>query len=191
MTPAKLINYLRCIRQEAGFTTETKITKDVEGNISKITSPTVVRNYVQGRLHGVSCDFWGTVSYHWNGVLVPKIVWTNPEQVTVDFIFSQKNAEVRRACLEVYGIDKIKTDKRCKIIHKDKENDRELFSFDLMEGLDPICYVQVTNATPEPDGTYKKFFLCVPFDKEFKTCHEAVAWTFDKTPEEYHPDVET
>ncbi len=49
--------------------------------------------------------------------------------------------------------------------------------------------VHVTNATPEPDGTRRRYFLRVLFD--MRTAHEAVAWTFGLGPEEYGPVNET
>jgi hypothetical protein len=52
-----------------------------------------------------------------------------------------------------------------------------------------ITLVHVTNATPEPDGTRRRYFLRVPPD--VRTAHEAVAWTFGMRPEEYWPDKES
>ncbi len=43
--------------------------------------------------------------------------------------------------------------------------------------------VKVVNSTPEPDGSFKDYFLRVP--PTCQTALEAVAWTFDKTPEQY------
>jgi hypothetical protein len=37
--------------------------------------------------------------------------------------------------------------------------------------------VQVTNATPEPDGTHRAYWLRVP--PGMRTARQAVAWTFD------------
>lgn len=42
---------------------------------------------------------------------------------------------------------------------------------------EPIATVHVTNNTPEPDGTYKKYWIRVP--PGTKTAKEAVAWTWD------------
>ena len=36
--------------------------------------------------------------------------------------------------------------------------------------------VEVVNATPEPDGSYRRYFLRVP--PQVRTAREAVAWTF-------------
>ena len=42
--------------------------------------------------------------------------------------------------------------------------------------------VKVVNSSPEPDGSYKDYFLRVPY---CRTAREAVAWTFGMTAEEY------
>ncbi len=49
--------------------------------------------------------------------------------------------------------------------------------------------VEVLNATPEPDGTRKTYFLRVP--PTIGTARAAVAWTFNLEPLEYRPVVET
>jgi uncharacterized protein DUF6745 len=48
---------------------------------------------------------------------------------------------------------------------------------------DAWAAVEVINATPEPDGTHKHFFLQVPPD--MRTAREAVAWTYGLTPRAY------
>lgn len=49
--------------------------------------------------------------------------------------------------------------------------------------------VEVTNKTPEPDGTSKTYRLRVP--STITTPKEAVAWTFGRQAREYSPEVET
>ena len=49
--------------------------------------------------------------------------------------------------------------------------------------LDAWAAVEVTNGTPEPDGTFKKYFLQVP--AHFQTPRQAVAWTYGLLPEQY------
>ena len=54
---------------------------------------------------------------------------------------------------------------------------------------EPLVMVKVVNSTPEPDGTFKDYFLRVP--PTIKRAREAVAWTFDVPEEEYAPLVQT
>ena len=49
--------------------------------------------------------------------------------------------------------------------------------------------VEVVNSTPEPDGSWKTYFLRVP--PQMRSCQEAVAWTFNCSPDEYAVAVET
>ncbi|MCV0384784.1 MAG: hypothetical protein K5799_15285 [Erythrobacter sp.] len=52
-----------------------------------------------------------------------------------------------------------------------------------------IVMVEVQNATPEPDGSRKTYFLRVP--PTMSTARQAVAWTFGKEAREYAPERET
>ncbi|MGH9553254.1 MAG: DUF6745 domain-containing protein [Terriglobales bacterium] len=49
--------------------------------------------------------------------------------------------------------------------------------------------VRVINSTPEPDGSYKHYFLRVP--PEITTAKSAVAWTFDIDADKYSPRRQT
>jgi hypothetical protein len=43
--------------------------------------------------------------------------------------------------------------------------------------------VEVENGTREPNGWRRRYFLRVP--PNMRSAHEAVAWTFGLTPEQY------
>jgi hypothetical protein len=58
-----------------------------------------------------------------------------------------------------------------------------------LAGDEPLVMVCVINKTPEPDGTYKKYFLRVP--PQITTAKDAVAWTFEQPTEGYTPSQET
>ena len=49
--------------------------------------------------------------------------------------------------------------------------------------------VEVVNATPEPDGSFRDYLIRVP--PRFRTARGAVAWTFGMEAREYRPKVET
>lgn len=57
----------------------------------------------------------------------------------------------------------------------------------------PIAHhriVEVVDATPQPDGSSRRYRIRVP--PEMSTAREAVAWTFDfDDPAEYAPSAET
>jgi hypothetical protein len=48
---------------------------------------------------------------------------------------------------------------------------------------------KIEKLTPKPDGHFKHYFLRgLP---TMKTAHEAIAWTFDKSPSKYCPEFES
>jgi hypothetical protein len=49
--------------------------------------------------------------------------------------------------------------------------------------------VEVVNGTPEPDGSFKRYFLQVP--ATVRTPREAVAWTYGLAERHYRPMVRT
>jgi hypothetical protein len=49
--------------------------------------------------------------------------------------------------------------------------------------------IEVINRTREPDGSFRRYWLRVP--PTMRTAHEAVAWTFNMSAEQYAPEMET
>jgi hypothetical protein len=49
--------------------------------------------------------------------------------------------------------------------------------------------VEVENSTPEPDGSFKRYFLRVP--PTMRDADSAIAWTFRMSKEEYQLAMET
>ena len=144
----------------------------------------------QGRLHGANGksihwrDGWGL--YHWHGVEVPAHVIEEPSKITVREIENCKNAEVRRVMIERYGQDRYLVESGAKEIHRDDWG--VLYRKDIPDD-EPLVMVKVVNSTPEPDGTFKDYFLRVP--PEMRRAKQAVAWTFDKSEELYAPTQQT
>jgi hypothetical protein len=114
---------------------------------------------------------------------------TNPGTLTLDDVFAFENAEVKYVAIKIYGLDRILDDPRVNIIDRSDDDDYILFNINDVFRLKPLTFVKVTNATPEKDGfTRKPYFLCVPSD--MKTWKQAVAWTFHKDENSYHPQQE-
>ncbi len=144
----------------------------------------------QGRLHWDQgpAVAWpdGTRLWFWNGVEVPGHVVEDPARLTKKDILSEENVEVRRVMLERYGLQKFLVDVAAAAVHSDDFG--VLYRVEL-PGDEPLVMVKVLNSTPEPDGTYKEYFLRVPPD--IATARAAVAWTFGLRPNEYRPRQET
>lgn len=158
----------------------------------------------RGRLHDADKPAMqfrdGYSVYAWHGVTVPADVILKPQDITVERIKGERNVEVRRVMLERYGFERFVADCGAKMIHKDEFG--ELYRQDL-EGDEPLTMVRVRNSTPEPDGTFKHYFLAVhpelrPLlggdtygEPQELTARNAVASTFGLRGEEYKPGQET
>lgn len=105
---------------------------------------------------------------------------------TVENIERQDNVETRRVLIDRYGIQKYILDTGGQIVHHDRYG--TLYRKNQLND-EPIMLVRLTNSSPEPDGSFRTYFLRVP--PNMRTAREAVAWTFNMTPEEYAPEVET
>ena len=88
--------------------------------------------------------------------------------------------------IELYGQTRYLMDSGAKEISRDEFG--ILYRKEIVDD-EPLVMVKVVNSTPEPDGSFKDYFIRVPPDME--TAHAAVAWTFDKTPETYSPLIQT
>jgi len=154
-------------------------------------------------------DGWAIYAIH--GIAVPREVIEQPSSITVRHIDEEKNVEVRRVLIERYGLDRYMKDSQAELLHRDATG---LLYRKQVTGDEPITMVRVLNSTPEPEGTlsrdealvtfgeaaraalhtpagarFKEYMIRVP--PNMTTAHEAVAWTFSLTGEEYHPALET
>lgn len=126
-------------------------------------------------------------------------------------ISQEPNAEVRRVLVQAYNrgdTGRYVRDLGAVIIHEDLDQlglQRRLMYID-QQGDEPILAIEVTNSTPEPDGTRKKYtFRCHPELRPLQvagirsklgmpqamTCHNAIASTYGMTGEEYDLIIET
>ncbi|WP_418960114.1 DUF6745 domain-containing protein [Streptomyces tritici] len=128
----------------------------------------------------------GFALYAWRGMPVPSDF---PEQLaglTPERIRTEENAELRRVMLEFYGYDRFLAESGARPVNRDETG--VLWRIELPDDED-VAMVEVVNSTPEPDGTYRTYWLRVPPDT--RTARAGVAWTFDVPVEQYRPLVET
>lgn len=142
----------------------------------------------------------GAALYTVRGVRIPAWIIEEPEKLTPTIIDNEANAEVRRIMIETYGQERYLVNSNAVLVHQDEWG--KLYRKDLKDD-EPIFMVAVVNSTPEPDGTFKDYFIRVhpelrPMfpDKtvgnpQQLTARNAVASTFGKYGHEYDPDVET
>ena len=152
--------------------------------------PNLLARDGQGRLHSETGpalrypDGWAIHALH--GVVVPADLIE--DGWSVERIMREQNVEVRRAAIELTGWDRFVDQAGCNLISTSEDPGNPghyLRLFALPPGLfeDPVNLLLCDNATPERDGTRKRYGLTVPHSITDPAA--AAAWTFDVTPTEY------
>jgi hypothetical protein len=160
----------------------------LQGAVILTERPLLVSRDDEDRLHSETgpavcyADGWTVCAVH--GVRVPERVINR--QYSVDDITRETNAEVRRVMIDLYGAGRYLSAAGAHLVASDDFG--KLWRLDQVDD-EPLVMVEVVNATAEPDGTFKDYFLRVPPDT--RTPHEAVAWTFGMTEREYRETVAT
>jgi hypothetical protein len=165
--------------------------------------PTILSFDGQSRLHSMTgpAIAYGDkyVVYKIHGITLKEDVIINPlEALTVKKIDNEHNAEVKRVLMDLYGYENYLRQSGAVKIHEGKDG-RKLWwripEDPLLRdhlnpiGVEPLVMVEVKNSTPEPDGTFKTYFLRV--SPHLRDADEAVASTFGMTKDEYEPLKET
>ncbi len=153
--------------------------------------PATVHSDQSDRLHNpagpavVYPDGWGVNALH--GTVLPPWFF-DPASYTVETILAEANLEARRLLIDRYGTDRFASEGGARIVHQDKTG--RLWNLGYHpSGRPEMAVVEVTDATPQPGGRRRRYWLHVPPD--MNTAHRAVAWTFGLTADEYRPEVET
>jgi len=131
---------------------------------------------------------------------VPAWVVESKHLITAAAIDNETNAEVRRVMIDFYGQAKYLLDSGAIELHRD---DWGILYQKELAGDEPIVMVKVVNSTPEPDGSFKDYFIRVhpqlrPMrntgelgEPQELTALNAVASTFGMTGREYLPSTQT
>lgn len=143
----------------------------------------------EGLLHcedGAAAVYRDGWSLHaWHGVGVARWVIDQPDLVTPGMIGNQSDVSMKRVLLERYGYARYVQELGCEVQSDDWGSLWRASTFD----DEPLVMVHVLNATPEPDGSFKDYFLRVP--PGVTSARQAVAWTFAATEDGYGPKVQT
>lgn len=152
--------------------------------------PLVFNTDEWGRIHkteGPALVFAdGFREYAWHGLVVEARLIDRADSITIEEIDNCTNAELRRVLIERYGQARYLEDSGAEQIHQDRFG--TLFRKDI-PGDEPLLMVKVVNSSPEPDGSFKDYFLRVP--PQIQSAKEAVAWTFGIEEEDYMPLAES
>lgn len=173
-----------------------------------VDRPEIISLDEGGRLHaetGPAVKFRDGYSlWSWRGVRVPEYVIEQPSEITIKKINEEDNTEIRRVMIERYGWDRYLNDAGMEMISEDTDIlgcPRRLWHKDIGDEF-PLRLVEVVNSSPEPDGSFNKYFLQVPHETvgmpnemdngtPLNTPQSAIAWTFGMTVDEYKTQIET
>lgn len=157
----------------------------------------------QNRLHNLngyaieyrgSCPFSSLYRIH--GVAVTKKI------IDRDFdakdIENESNVEVRRIMIDLYGQERFLTETNTVEVHRD---DFGILYKKEFENDEPLMMVKVVNSTPEPDGSFKDYYIRVDPNAYggLKTAKAAVSSTWRhkdgsllfESPDEYDCSIQT
>ena len=152
--------------------------------------PTLLARDNVGRMHrgeGPAMEFPdGYGLWAWRGMPIPVELAAQLPSLTAERIGAETNAELRRVMLEHFGYDRYLRDAGARALDQDETGTLWYLT---LPGDEPLVMVEVVNATPEPDGTSRIYWLRVP--PTTRSAREGVAWTFGLTAEEYRPQVQT
>ena len=176
--------------------------------------PEQIHRDAEHRLHNLNGpaigfpDGWGVWAVH--GVRIDKYIIEQPEKISIADIEGEKNAEIRRVKIDRYEAIRFKgaylLDSGAVEIHRD---DFGILYRKELPNDEPYLSVKVVNSTPEPDGSFKDYWIrvdaqCRPIlrtdsepggrllgDPQKLTAHNAVASTWGMRGEEYNPCLET
>jgi hypothetical protein len=146
--------------------------------------PSLLRGDISDRLHHASGpalrfpDGWSV--WAWKGVEVPRWIVEQPERITLQSIDDELDVQVRRCMIEIMTPQRYVAQGGAARVAEDETGilwRKTWLSFDAWAA------VEVINATPEPDGTRKHFFLQVPANMQ--SAREAVAWTYGMSADAY------
>jgi len=150
--------------------------------------PVILTFDANERLHnedGPAVSFKDGYGQHfWHGRSVPAEFIEN--EPTVKSIENEPNIEIRRLLIERLGTQEYLFATGAKVRNIDKFGTLYIKH---MPGDESIVMVHLVNKTPEPDGSYKDYFLRVP--PNMHSAQAAVAWTFGLDADSYKPIVET
>jgi len=146
----------------------------------------------EGRLHdwdGNAAVNWpgGRGLYFWRGVEMTESAGRNPDRLTVSRVVRWATAERRRVAIERIGVEPFMGALGGRVVQQDDYG--RLWRTEREIDGEPFVAVEVVNATEDPDGSRRRYFLRVPPD--IRSARRAVAWTFGLSGRDYKVAVES
>jgi hypothetical protein len=157
-----------------------------------VDRPSIFEIDAAGHLHsgkGAALHYRdGWKVYSWHGELVPRRFIQFTLNPTIEACLREPNMTIRTRMINMFGMESFMTAAGAACIQQDECG--QLLRIEFSSRWDePVVAVRVRNSTPEPDGTYKHYFIRVPPDT--LTARQGVAWSFGLNPLDYRPRQET
>lgn len=177
----------------------------MEGECYVSERPVAITVDAQGRLHSTSGAALayedGEEVHAYHNIVVPKRIIEEPLSITAEEVLAETNQEIRRAMVAMMGAERFVKISGAKKVHED---DCGVLYRLPIPGDEDVVIVKVVNSTPEPDGSYRDYFLRVNPElrpllddnrqgepQKILTARGAVASTFGLTADAWLPNVET
>jgi Domain of unknown function (DUF6745) len=151
--------------------------------------PQLIRTDANGRLHaadGPAVRYGdGCKVYAWKGILLPAHLIEQRDRIDVRGIEMVTDPHIRRCMIDIMTPQRFVERGGAYRVAEDETGVlwRQRWRWEAWAA------VEVINGTPEPDGTYKRYFLQVP--PTVRTPREGVAWTYGLSERHYRPIVRT
>jgi len=140
----------------------------------------VIHAQPDGRGHcttGPALEFVdGSKIYLQNGIVLPGVVVSHPERITLETIVKETNQEIRTLMMKALSPERLMQVLGSKLVSSDSFGELRESSLAERDQTFRIRFIKVKNGTVEPDGTRKDYILTVPLSIE--TCEQGVAWSY-------------
>jgi hypothetical protein len=155
--------------------------------------PVHIRRNAAGQLHSDAgaAIAWrdGWELFFWHGLLIPPShhwIVTHRDRICPENIELERNAELRRVMLEIYGFDRYAAARSAKVVAADQLHGfpRRLLEIDVKG--DSLRVIEVTNGSLDPDGSRRKFHLGA---MRGETPHDVIAASYGIAPKHYREAV--
>lgn len=139
---------------------------------------------VIGKLHSSSGpaisypDGWAR--YYWKGVGVPRRIIEAPGTISVRRIDGEPDPVTRHCMIDILTAEKFIAMGAATKVASDETGTLWRRSWGVMGAW---AAVEVRNGSPEPDGSYRHYFLTVP--PTVRSARQGVAWTYGLAEHEY------
>lgn len=117
--------------------------------------------------------------YAWKGIRVPPWLIEDRAAINAASVHRVQDPLIRRCMIEIMTPERFVADGGALIVNRDDAG----ILWHRRWRNDAWAAVEVINGSPEPDGTFKHYFLQVPADMH--TARQAVAWTYHMSERQY------